>query len=287
MKHISFISVLLAAVLGLVSCSGSEDAARDEVREVTFRVMNILQEDMSDPTRTESADVLAHLSLGVFDAETGQSIQPVATQNRGDEGYGTFRLSLRTGVYRLVFLGYDGTKSLIMGSPSDIRFQDDYVPHTFLAVSELRVDEELAPSQTVTLHRAVAALRLLTEDAWPQGLATFRLQTTGGGTRLNGLTALAVEAGGRTADVAVPESMWGNVGKYVTYYLYLPSATQRMDVTFTALDAGGQVMQQRTFRDVEAAVNKLTVFRGNFFSIGSQADVDVDYEWAEQVEERF
>lgn len=287
MKRILFLFVAATALLGLASCSGSEDVVEGELREVTFRVMNIYQEDMPDVSRTESADVLAHLSLGVFDDATGQPVRATTTQNRGDEGYGTFRLALPTGTYRLVFLGYDGSKALRMSSPADIRFEDDYVPHTFLAVKELHVDEELAPSQTVTLRRAVAAVRLLTEDAWPQGLSTFRMETTGGSTQLNALTGLSNQSTGRRGVVQVPESMWGNVGKYVTFYLFLPAASQTMDVTFSALDAQGQVMQQRTFHSVEAAINKLTVFRGNFFSIESQSAVDVDYEWAEEVEQAF
>ncbi len=286
MKRILFLFVAATALLGLVSCS-SEDITEGELKEVTFRVMNIYQEDMSDGTRAESADVLAHLSLGVFDAGSGQPVRATLIQNRGDEGYGTFRLALPTGTYRLVFLGYDGSKALRMSSPTDIRFEDDYVPHTFLYATELRVDEEVASSQTVTLRRAVAAVRLLTEDAWPQGLSTFRLETTGGSTQLNGLTGLASGTTGRKANVQVPESMWGGERQHVTFYFYLPAASQTMDVTFSALDAKGQVMQQRTFRGVETAINKLTVFRGSFFSIESQAAVEVDYEWGEETEQRF
>ena len=287
MKRKSPIILLLTACLWLVSCSKADQETAAGTYEICFRVMNVTQENLNDDTRTSGPDVLAHLSLGIFDAATGKAVGTVQTQNRGEKDYGTFRLQLATGQYRLVFLGYDGSRALRMTSPAAVSFEQDYVPHTFLYQTLLTVDENLPPQQSVTLRRAVGAVRLLCEDAWPQGLGTFRIQTTGGSTRLNALTGFAADAAGRTAEVEVPESTWGGKNNYVTFYLFLPDGGTTADVTITALDTEGETLQQRTFSNVAMEINKITIFKGSFFSIGSQAQVDVDYEWGQEEEVPF
>lgn len=287
MKTKSPLILLLTACLWLVSCSKADQEPTGETYEICFRVMNVTQEDMDNDTRASGPEVLAHLSLGVFDAATGQAVSMVQTQDRGAEDYGTFRLSLTTGQYRLVFLGYDGSRALRMTSPTAVSFEDNYVPHTFLYQTLLTVDENLPLQQNVTLRRAVGAVRLFCEDAWPEGLGTFRLETKGGSTRLNALTGFAADANGRTAEVEVPTSMWGGRNKYATFYLFLPEGGTQADITISAQDTEGQTIQHRTFRNVALEINKITVFKGFFFSIQSESQVDVDYEWGQEEEERF
>lgn len=283
----------LIAVCGLLSaCQSDDEFSAAAVHEITFQVTNYEQYDLDDLTRASVADVLDHLVMGVFDAATDAVVGSVTVQNKADgkSSYGTFSVSLPEGRYRAVFIGYNGSRACQMSSSTNITFESDHVPHTFLSCMELTVDGKTAQNQNVVLKRAVAAFRLVVKEALPQGLATFRFVNRGGGTALNAQTGFCTEQKERTYDISVPTSSIGKSNVEISCYAFLPSEEAAMNITVNALKADGSVIKSRTFADVPMKVNRLTCYTGNFFAedeAAAQFRLSVDDAWSDTLNVSF
>lgn len=272
------------------------DVDVDDVK-LTFRISNYMQYNLDDFTRSVSkADTLAHLAFAVFDASSDAMIGRVTIQNRGAAGYGTFSVELPKGKYRVIFLGYDGTRQCHIEAPDRIFFDDNYVPHTFLYSKEITVDGSLPSSQQVVLHRCVSAFRINIDDVLPSNLASFRMSCKQGGVVLNGKTGYvdADNSVGRSHSINIPSSYLGTKGMvYLTAYLFLPSDQLELDYVVDALDVKGNVIKSRTFEAVPMQINVLANFTGEFFSgdtpmppSDSEASfgIGVDTEWKQTLE---
>lgn len=291
MKHSAFPFLFLSFFL-LFSCQSEESALQPvtDVRELSFRVVNYVQYGFEDITRAQSVTKLAHLSCAVFDAETDTLVFPVEVQDRDCEGYGTFKLSLPYGNYRLLFLGYDGNKALELTSSHAVSFADNYVPHTFIYCMPFQVGAETKPVSDVVLQRAVSAFRLSLLDAIPEQVQTICMKSDIGGVVLDATTGFSVGSPGRTAAIDIPSDRHGIQGLSLTYYLYMPSTEATAELVVSALDAQQNVVRSRTFGKVPMAVNRLTVYEGEFFSedlFDATSSLTVDYDWNDTLTVRF
>ena len=240
MKRKGWYFVTAAMCLGLLAACHSDDGEPDipgeSMAEVVFRVVNYTQYSLDEVTRA-SAEVLDHLVLGVFDAETDAPVGSLTVQDKGDEDYGTFTVSLPQGSYRLVFLGYSGTRACSMPSAAAVSFADNAVPQTFLYSMPLTVGEASLPAQNIVLKRAVGAFRLTLADAIPSELSAMRFRFDGGSTKLDARRGYAADNAGRTYDISIPGSYVGKTDTKMTVYLFLPEGESPMDIT---VDAPGE-----------------------------------------------
>lgn len=288
MKRVLFFGMTLCALL-LSGCQKNE-VLENEPRSIEFRVVNYEQYVMGGTTRAESVNVLDHLSMAVFTADTDQLVGSVITQNKGDSGYGTFTVALEEGTYRIVFLGYMGSKALQMTSSKAISFADSYVPHTFLYSETLRVDENVAESQNIVLNRAVGAFRLVMADMMPEGIYSVQFVSDRGGAVLNAQTGECTQNSGRSYTIELPNpstNWWNKTGANFTLYYFLPTAGASMNLTVNALDNNGAVVKTRTFEAAPMAINQLTSYTGDFFvepSTDLSMQLSVNNEWAEEKE---
>ena len=291
MKKVLFSALI--AVCGLLSaCQSDDEFSAATVHEITFQVTNYEQYDLDDFTRASGADALDHLVMGVFDAATDAVVGGVTVQNKADgkSSYGTFSVSLPEGRYRAVFIGYNGNYSCQMSSSTAVSFGNEHVPHTFLSSFELTVDGKTAQTQNVVLKRAVAAFRVVVNDALPQELATFQFVNRGGGTALNAQTGFCTEQKERTYNISVPSSKIGKPGVDVNCYAFLPAEEAAMNITVNALKSDGSVIKSRTFADVPMKVNRLTCYTGNFFAedeAAAQFRLSVDDAWSDTLNVSF
>ncbi len=286
MKRFTRCCLLAAFSLGfLMSCQNNDEAPVASSQEVVFRVVNYTQYSLDEVTRAET-DVLDHLVLGVFDAETDAQVGSLQVKDEGASGYGTFSVKLTKGSYRLVFVGYDKDNTCQMTSSSAISFASDAVPQTFLYSTLLTVGDESLPAQNVVLKRAVGAFRLLVTDALPSDLATIRFTFGAGSTKLNGQTGFAVDNAGRTLNLSVPSSYWGKTDVKLNSYIFLPDGETKIDIKVDALTANGSVIRSRTFPAVPMKINQLLTYEGEFFAASSSdmsANITVDAEWDSEV----
>ena len=290
MGMLSFLSVMLCACSNETSTIPEEEG---NSKTFTFQVTNYMQYAMDEGTRAAIApsksERIQHLALGIFDATTNTLVAPVQIQNKTDQGYGSFTAKLNYGKYRLVFLGYGGSNSiLIMENPEEISFENNTLPQTFLSSFEFTVDANTAATKSVLLKRVVSGFELTMADAISSRTAGIKIVSTGGGMVLNAKTGLAKASIGRENTIDIPESYHGQTGKSVIFYLFLPANEEIMDITASAVDEKGEVFIERTFAKVPMKINTLTTYQGNFFvDMPHGFSITMEDDWGEEVTNLF
>ena len=267
------------------SCQSAADEAvptngEDGLCTVNFTVSNYQQisfDDLSGGASTRATAVptnhpstLAHLIVAVFDAESGKSaIAPIqhdyADYETMPENYPLFSVTLSPGKYRVVILGYNGSRACQIASAKQISWADGYVPHTFLYSEELTVDKNTAPDQKISLRRVVSAFRVTAEDAVPAELRKMRFASTAGGTVLDATTGFTPQSTGYDYDISVPNTYTGVENLDFTVYLFLTGQEMKTDYTVQALGTSDKVLYEKHFADVPLRINTLSTWKGEMF----------------------
>lgn len=290
MGMLSFLSVMLCACSNETSTIPEEEG---NSKTFTFQVTNYMQYAMDEGTRAaiapSASERIQHLALGIFDATTNTLVAPVQIQNKTDQGYGSFTAKLNYGTYRLVFLGYGGSNSiLIMENPEEISFENNTLPQTFLSSFEFTVDANTAATTSVVLKRVVSGFELTMADAISSRTSGIKIKSTGGGMVLNAKTGLAKASTGRENTIVIPEDFHGQTDKNVIFYLFLPSNEEIMDITASAVDENGEAFIERTFAKVPMKINTLTIYQGNFFADTPYGfSITMEDDWGEEVTNSF
>ena len=290
MGMLSFLSVMLCACSNETSTIPEEEG---NSKTFTFQVTNYMQYAMDEGTRAAIAPSeskrIQHLALGIFDATADTLVAPIQIQNKEDQGYGSFTAKLNYGTYRLVFLGYGGSNSiLIMENPEEISFENNTLPQTFLSSFEFTVDPNTQATTSVVLKRVVSGFKLTMADAISSRTSGIKFISTGGGMVLNAKTGLAKASTGRENTIVIPEDFHGQTDKNVIFYLFLPSNEEIMDITASAVDENGEAFIERTFAKVPMKINTLTIYQGNFFvDMPHDFSITMEDDWGEEVTNLF
>ena len=290
MGMLSFLSVMLCACSNETSTIPEEEG---NSKTFTFQVTNYMQYAMDEGTRAaiapSASERIQHLALGIFDATTNTLVAPVQIQNKEDQGYGSFTAKLNYGKYRLVFLGYGGSNSILtMEKPEEISFGSDALPQTFLSSFEFTVDANTAATKSVLLKRVVSGFELTMADAISSRTSGIKIKSTGGGMVLNAKTGFAKASTGRENTIVIPESYHGQKDKNVIFYLFLPANQEIMDITASAVDENGEAFIERTFAKVPMKINTLTIYQGNFFADSPYGfSITMEDDWGEEVTNLF
>ena len=290
MGMLSFLSVMLCACSNETSTIPEEEG---NSKTFTFQVTNYMQYAMDEGTRAAIAPSeskrIQHLALGIFDATADTLVAPIQIQNKEDQGYGSFTAKLNYGKYRLVFLGYGGSNSiLIMENPEEISFENNTLPQTFLSSFEFTVDANTAATKSVLLKRVVSGFELTMADAISSRTAGIKIVSTGGGMVLNAKTGFAKASTGRENTIVIPESYHGKTGESVIFYLFLPANQEIMDITASAVDENGEAFIERTFANVPMKINTRTTYQGNFFvDMPHGFSITMEDDWGEEVTNIF
>lgn len=303
--HYPFKSLFLFLTLCLlsffVSCQSGPEEPEGQYT-VTFSVSNYRQVSFDDLSSSRSSRAvptdhpatLAHLLVAIYDAETGQQACPTTCHNYEDyetnpDAYRQFSVTLPNGHYRVLVLGYNGSRECNIASLNHITWTDNYVPNTFLYCDEFTLNGGANPNKEITLKHVVSAFRLTTEDAIPAELKKMRFISTAGGTVLNAMTGFAPQSTGRTSEIVVPESVVGSEDLDFTVYLFLPQEQTTTNYTVQALGNNG-VLYEKHFYNVPMQINYMTWWKGKFFEESADEEHDAgislywDTQWAGTLE---
>ena len=286
----------------LVSCQ-SGPAEPEGQCTVTFSVSNYRQvsfDDLSSSGMSRAEKIymtLANLSLTVFDAETNKQV--ISTIHKSDDYYDEndkpkaklfpkFSVTLPYGRYRVLVLGYNGSRACSITSLNHISWEENYVPNTFLYCEEFTLDESTNLNRDITLRHVVSAFCVTAEDAIPANLKKMRFSSTAGGTVLDATTGFTPQSTGRTSEIAVPDSHLGKIDTF-TVYLFLPEEQITTNYTIQALDKNDAVFCEKHFNDVPLRINYLTEWHGKAFEQGevetpdaqSSFNISWDINWAD------
>lgn len=223
---------------------------------------------------------LRNLLLTVYDAETNERVSPIILHDSNDydesnaKTFPQFSVTLPYGHYRVLVLGYNGSRACNIASLNHISWAEDYVPNTFLYCEEFTLNEGANLNKRVTLKHVVAAFRVMSEDLTPNELKKMRFISTAGGTVLDAMTGFTPQNTGRTSDIVVPSNHLG-IRDTFTVYLFLPEEQIIVDnYTVQALGQGDAVLYQKRFSNVPLRINYLTEWEGKFFEKSTDEEFD-------------
>ena len=304
-----FLLLFPCFLLVLSSCQSEQESSTPSSEgqgTLSFTVTNYRQisfDDLSSPSSTRASKTvvmdLANLSLTVFDAETNEMVIPTILHKSEDyenssyekaKTFPQFSVTLPYGHYRLLVLGYNGTKGCSIASVNHITWEDNYVPNTFLYYQDLMFDKDTSLDQKLTLKHVVTAFRVMTEDVAPAELKSARFISTDGGTVLDAVTGFTPQSTGRTSKMIVPANYVG-VKDTFTVYLFLPEEQIKTNYTVQALGKNDAVLYEKHFNDVPLRINTLTVWEGKFFETSTPDDEEYnlgfnfywDTQWADTI----
>lgn len=300
--RLAALSMLLAPCFLFVSCQ-SEPSEPEGQCTVTFSVSNYKQisfDDLSSSAMSRAEKIymtLANMSLTVFNAETKERVSSTILHKSDDyldkpKEFPHFSVSLPYGHYRVLVLGYNGSREYNIASLNHLSWADDYVPNTFLYCEEFTLNEGSNLNKEITLKHVVSAFRVTATDAIPAELKKMRFISTAGGTVLDAVTGFAPQSTGRTSDIAVPADSIGKQGVCFTAYLFLPEEQITTNYTVQALDKNNNVLSQKHFYDVPLRINYMTEWKGKAFEqedieapdVQSNFSIKWDMNWADTLQ---
>ena len=284
--HHRFESLLLlldSCILPLfVSCQSGPEETEGECT-VTFSVTNYKQTSFDDlsgsGTRAENIYMtLGNLSLTVFDAETNNCVISTILHKSTDyeanatlaKEFPKFSVTLPYGHYRVLVLGFNGSRACNVASPNCITWADNYVPNTFLYCEELTLNEGTTLNKEIMLRHVVAAFRVTAEDVLPPNLKKMRFISSAGGTVLDAMTGFTPQSTGRTSELIVPPDSLGKHDFAFTVYAFLPEEQITSNYIVQAIEKNDVVFSEKRFNDVPLRINYLTEWEGKMFEQGSE-----------------
>lgn len=275
-------------VLLLASCQkvdfSEDEPSKGKEANVTLTVTQFESIPFATVTsRAAIADVATRIDFAIFDA----SGTKVAKKNEkaGDKDYGTAQFTLAAGTYDVVIIAHNGTGSATITSTEEASFPSNKMTDTFTYYGSLTVDDQGA-SQSITLHRAVAAVRfVLLDESLPTNLDHMRFYYTGGSSTLNPSTNYGAKNSRQEELRTVAQAGKDSDGHYYFDIYTIPKAADGnvLKLTVEGVDASGSYIKEQIFENVPITVNTITVYKGTFFdgsaSAASSFTLTADSEW--------
>lgn len=282
MKKISNFAAYLLLVFFIASC---QKVAVDDVDEngeeqspkslITFRINQIEQTPFSSSEYSSRATSItklcSHIFLAVYKSD-GERLT-TKSQNSSDKDFGKLSVSLAKGTYRIVLLAYNQKDNPTAANAEKILFGNNgKMTDTFLWSDEITVENNL--EKDISMKRAVAMFRLITTDNIPSNVAKMKFYYTGGSSTLNAITGTGNANSKQEENLTVAET-----GKPGTFEVYtFPKDDENvLKIEVTALDANGNTVASRTFEDVPISRNKITQYKGEFFTGGDSGNVTITF----------
>jgi hypothetical protein len=272
----------LMAAVALCACEKpviNEDAETTNVSEavvngdirVKLHVSQFEQlpiDNNSTATRTtEVASLCKRISYGV--SQNGAKLD-VRHQVSSDENFGEMTLFLSEGSYQIVVVAHNGSENAQMSDPTGITFKEDgklRVTDTFYYYGTIDVNQNQEVS--IGLKRAVAMVRIVTQDTIPSGVQQMRLYYTGGSSTFDATTGLGCVKSNQAEYREVTAEMIGQPGTF-DFYTFPRAEEGTLNMKLTAYKANMDVVKEKEFNDVPIRRNQMTRYTGFFFTDGEE-----------------
>ena len=249
---------------------------------VTLRVSMLDIIPFGNVTTTKGAQEIgslcSRLSFVVFQ---GDDKVKAVNQKGGDEGFGSVTLNLAEGSYQLVVIAHSCDGTATVTTPSKITFPSNVVSDTFYYYGQLTVGSG-AQTEELALTRAVAMVRLTTNDNIPANVENMKFYYTGGSSTFDATTGYGNVNSRQTVNIGVTEGMRGQPGCFEVY-TFPHEETGTLKMTVTAEDGQKNAVQEREFAAVPIQRNYITLMSGEFFnsssSYGQTFALTADGEW--------
>lgn len=280
MKTIKFYATF-AIILLMCSCEKfvSETGKTSESEDDQNVVVNVSQNELVKK-------VCNKISFAFF---KGDEKVGIISQGADDKDFGALHLSLSPGIYRVVAIGHNGTGNCTITTPEKITFTSNKVTDTFYYYGNIESKEGEKTSETITLKRAVAMLRLVIKDEIPAKAKKIKFYYTGGSSTFNAATGFGCVNSKQTEILDIHPNQ-----QVYEVYTFPHEDGKKLQVTISVLDENDFIIASTTLPDVTVTKNYITKISGKLFkdiSGEGTGDIDIDFEfdpeWAGETEYEF
>lgn len=291
--------LLMLSAWSMTSCEnpnlddGQEEEKVDgELTKLTFSVSRFeqLPFDVASAKSRASTDVrqvCSRISFAVF--HNGNKVSST-NQDADNSDFGRFSVRLaKDSTYTVVVVAHNGTGSATISSPEQIKFKDNKMTDTFYYCQNITVGTQT--NYELQLRRAVAMFRLVVNDNTPDEVTQMEFYYTGGSSTFDATTGYGCVKSKQSETRTVSQSAHTGSSTYEIYTL--PRAdSDGLKITVSAVDALGNVLQERVFENVPVKANQITQYSGNFYDgtpevADSIVIVTVDDAWTQTTTTRY
>ena len=236
---------------------------KDSVVISFARAFGITQQQMGAATRAAMESTVSRIDLWLI--QGGDTT--IYHQQQGDDGFGTFRLSLnRKNTYTLKAIGHKGAQALQMSDGIILFPQNEKITHTFYTAHTFKPDTITGGTLALKASRIVGQMVFEVTDSVPARVAAMQFTIKQSPCQFNTADSTATNLKDRTVTFS---SISRRADGSATFTLYaLPedmTAQHHYDVTMTALDAQSQPIETREFTAVPLRANYRSQYTGQFF----------------------
>lgn len=285
-KLISSLCITMAVILG--SCQkiaidnedGTETGSKTSKRvTLTVKVAHIELvpfDDMASAkkafhatTRTTNvAEACRHLCFALY--KDGKRVK-YANQNTGTKGFGTEKLYVAPGKYKLLVLAHNADKNPPTTDPERIVFGKD-VTDTFYDFKEIEIQN--TGEINVSLRRAVAKFQLVTTDVVPSGFSQIYCAYTGGGSTFDAVKGTGAAAG---SQYKIFELSASDIGKTKTLELYTFPRDEKdsLKMTVKMFNDRDEIERELNF-NVPVRRNMISRYTGSLFDNSANATFNIN-----------
>lgn len=268
MKKTSFLWMLLwSMVLFAASCQKVVLSDEDEPKKpkggvsLQFNVAQFEQIPFNAAKLSRATDVKQvcnRIQLAVY--KNGVKVNQL-NQVATDADFGSLKLSLAPGTYKIAVLAHSGAKNAVMTNLQKMTF-DGKVTDTFYYCDDITVSEEA--SYNLVLRRAVAMFRLVATDAVPAEITLMRFYYTGGSSSFDAVRGVGCVESRQSESREVTAAARAGQSVY-EIYTFPRSDNNVLKVQVTAHDGESNVRVEKVFEGVQVERNRITQYTGNFF----------------------
>ena len=229
------------------------------------------------PMTRASLTELSLTDVWVFDYVGGQ-LQATTHQTASDASFGSPSLTVDYGDHTFCFVASRGDTPTIDGTTISWAKPSD----TFWATLSLTVASGSSITQSVSLHRVAARLRITVTDEIPATLASLSVTPSHWYYGLDYLTGDAADDRQTARTVNVTASYVGTTGQLVaSFFTISPQAEWMTDVTLTATATDNSTLSSISIKDVHMQRNHVTSYGGSILNAGRSVTLSSDDEWVE------
>lgn len=279
----------LAVALILPSCTKDDDPEEEpkvgkiEIKinndtiqthkEITFGIVS--GQVMQEPMTRATLQSLNLTDLWIYDGET-----LLKHQTADDADFGAPSVDVDYGDHTFYFVASRGSEPTQTGTTISWNKPSD----TFWASLALTIAPSTATSQSVTLQRVAARLRITITDEVPAALTSLCVTPSTWYYGIDVLTGEATDSRTTTRTISVPASYAGTTGQLAaSFYCLSPSAAWTTDITLTAKASDNSTLSEISIEDVPMQRNHITAYSGTLFSAGRAISVDADDSWGDDI----
>lgn len=291
-KNKTLCSLLFKALMAVtpmlfVACENPviEDVAQTEQHEGAQLVLNITQiEDLPFTSRSsEMGNAVSRISYAIFNGDTKVKM---VSQTSAESDFGTLKLNLAKGMYRLVVIAHNGLGNCTISSPDKITFANNKCTDTFYYYAEIDMNGDR--TESISLKRAVAMFRLKITDNMPLDVKTMKFYYTGGSSTFNAVTGFGCVNSKQTELFAVTSDMVGKPSEFEVY-TFPHDVSGNLKMTITAQSATETPLYEKVIELMPVTLNRISQMTTSFFggsgpgdssSANANVSMSIDAEWA-------